>query len=209
MPQTCRRVSNFLLEISKSNFWTFRLRKCRISSLPISKKTQFVKQTCEKLKIFKTTLKTQGRVHDFHSAILKSHCRTLRPRRCRISKLRTPPPKKSKFTNRSHQKKHVLLRQKSKRTIPENDVENTDTCQQFSAGNSEIAILNISTSKMSNFKTVHVQKDAICEANIWKMTNPKNDVENVGTRQRFSPGNSEIAALRVVFATFCGHPVGL
>ena len=90
-PQTCRRVSNFLLEISKSNFWTFRLRKCRISSLPISKKTQFVKQTCEKWKYFKTTLKTQGRVHDFHSAILKSHCRTLRPRRCRISKLRMPP----------------------------------------------------------------------------------------------------------------------
>ena len=77
-----------------------------------------------------------------------------------------PPPKKSKFTIRSHSKKHVLLRQESKRTIPENDVENTETRQQFSAGNPEIAILNISTSKMSNFKTAHVQKDAICEANI-------------------------------------------
>ena len=76
------------------------------------------------------------------------------------------PPKKSKFTIRSHSKKHVLLRQESKRTIPENDVENTETRQQFSAGNPEIAILNISTSKMSNFKTAHVQKDAIWEANL-------------------------------------------
>ena len=39
----------------------------------------------------------------------------------------------------------------------------------------------------------------ISEEKIRKMKNPKKDVENVGTRQGFSPGNPEIA-LRAFFA---------
>ena len=74
-----------------------------------------------------------------------------------------------------------------------NDAANMQTRQQFSVENLEISFLNISTSKMSNFQLAHVQKDSICQANLRKMKIPQNDIENAGTRPRFSLGNPEIA----------------
>ena len=111
---------------------------------------------------------------------------------------------KFEANTRSYQNR---LRPNSKSTISENDAANMQieinnswndaanmqTRQQFSVENLEISFLNISTSKMSNFQLAHIQKDPICQANLRKMKISQNDIENAGTRPRFSLGNPEIA----------------